>query len=69
MKPEEIKNGMEIYMKQIEENSKNELEKDFKKQVLKTKKESDQERTENEILSSILKESLMTAQKVYLKIK
>ena len=64
MKPEEIKGGMENYMKQISEKSKLNLEKDFSKQLETTKKESDQTRIEDEIMKSVMKESLSGVPKV-----
>lgn len=64
MKPEEIKGGMENYIKQVMEKSKQNLEKDFTNQMDKTKKETDKARIEDEIMQSILKESLKTAPKV-----
>jgi hypothetical protein len=64
MNSEQIKGGMENYMKQISEKSKLNLEKDFSKQLETTKQESDKFRIEDEIMQSVMKESLNSAPQV-----
>jgi hypothetical protein len=64
MKPDEIKEGMETYLQQIREFSENHLEKDFKKQMQLTEKESYNQQVENQIMNQVMKESMQNTPQV-----
>lgn len=64
MKPEQIKIGMEQYLLQVEKASQLHLEKDFQKQVKKTQNESYKQELEDQILKSVLKQSIGGVPKV-----